>query len=59
MMDKPDIWGIPDGVRWNAERGHYEEEVCLGCAIATRLRDCGCPAGTGWRKWEPKKESVD
>lgn len=26
------------------------QEVCLGCGKPTTERDCGCPAGTGWRK---------
>lgn len=29
-------------------RMSHEVEVCLGCGAQTRLRDCGCPAGTGW-----------
>lgn len=42
---------FPDGVRWNVDRCHYEEAVCLGCAKPSRIGDCGCPAGTGWRRW--------
>lgn len=26
------------------------EEICLGCNVPTKIRDCGCPAGTGRRK---------
>jgi len=24
-------------------------EVCLACGKCVETRDCGCPAGTGWR----------
>lgn len=27
----------------------YKEEVCLGCGRPTSERDCGCPAGIGYR----------
>ena len=50
---------LPAGVRWNVERGHYEEECCPGCHTATRLRDCGCPCGTAWRRWKPSNERAE
>lgn len=33
--------------------GHVEREVCLGCGQPTELRDCGCPAGTGYQRVPP------
>jgi hypothetical protein len=33
-----------------AERPASLEEFCLGCNKPTAKRDCGCPAGSGWRE---------
>jgi protein subunit release factor A len=35
-------------IEYRTEQGW--EEVCLGCNKPTAKRDCGCPAGTGWRR---------
>lgn len=34
------------------------EEVCLGCGKNVEQRDCGCPAGTGWRPPKREKKNI-